>query len=65
MKAVAGETVAGSNPVLSAKINKQLLIYNADVIQLVECNLAKVDVASSSLVIRSVYFNVKVNNNGE
>ena len=53
MKAVAGETVAGSNPVLSAKINKQLLIYNADVIQLVECNLAKVDVASSSLVIRS------------
>jgi hypothetical protein len=32
---------------------------NAGVTQLVECNLAKVDVASSSLVTRSIFFFVK------
>ncbi len=46
LKTVRVQAHVGSNPTSSA---------NADVAQLVEHNLAKVGVASSSLVVRSIY----------
>ena len=46
---------AGSSPVLGTTPFVKRVVINAEIAQLVEHNLAKVGVASSSLVFRSIH----------